>query len=49
MKIKLKRACLIGGQHKAVGDTVECPDKDASFLLARGFAEVTTVKKIKNK
>jgi len=49
MKIKIKRACLIGGKHCEVGDVVECADKDAGFLLARDFAEAAADKKSKAK
>lgn len=38
MKITLKRACLIGGKHCDIGETVDVPDFDGRYLVNSGSA-----------
>ena len=44
MKVKLKRATGIKGEHAAKGAVVDIPEQDANYLIGRGIAEKPTAK-----
>jgi len=45
MHIEIKRACLIGGKHHAIGDHAEVNDRDGNYLIGTGSAVEATAKK----
>lgn len=49
MKVKLTRACVIGGTPHKVGESVDLPAADARRIVWLGFAEEVKEKPTKTK